>query len=74
MLELHHMSRRIALACLALLILVIAGCAQVPRASVVGEQEQISIVDRPPMALFIKLGKAISRYLKIVARVQWVTF
>nr|WP_295707401.1 flagellar basal body L-ring protein FlgH [uncultured Halomonas sp.] len=48
MLELHHMSRRIALACLALLILVIAGCAQVPRASVVGEQEQISIVDRPP--------------------------
>lgn len=42
------MSRRIALACLALLILVIAGCAQVPRASVVGEQEQISIVDRPP--------------------------
>ncbi|MCH4812207.1 flagellar basal body L-ring protein FlgH [Vreelandella neptunia] len=48
MLELHHMSRRIALAGLALLILVIAGCAQVPRASVVGEQEQISIVDRPP--------------------------
>nr|WP_290699532.1 flagellar basal body L-ring protein FlgH [Halomonas sp. UBA3074] len=48
MLELHHMLRRIALACLALLILVIAGCAQVPRASVVGEQEQISIVDRPP--------------------------
>ncbi len=42
------MSRRIALAGLALLILVIAGCAQVPRASVVGEQEQISIVDRPP--------------------------
>ena len=48
MLELHHMLRRIALACLALLMLVIAGCAQVPRASVVGEQEQISIVDRPP--------------------------
>jgi len=42
------MSRRIALACLALFILVTAGCAQVPRASVVGEQEQISIVDRPP--------------------------
>lgn len=42
------MSRRIALAGLALFILVIAGCAQVPRASVVGEQEQISIVDRPP--------------------------
>ncbi|WP_447045164.1 flagellar basal body L-ring protein FlgH [Vreelandella sp. H-I2] len=48
MLELHHMSRRIALACLALLMLVVAGCAQIPRASVVGEQEQISIVDRPP--------------------------
>lgn len=42
------MSRRIALACLALLMLVVAGCAQIPRASVVGEQEQISIVDRPP--------------------------
>ena len=42
------MSRRIALAGLALLMLVVAGCAQVPRASVVGEQEQISIVDRPP--------------------------
>lgn len=48
MLELHYMSRRIALAGLALFILVIAGCAQIPRASVVGEQEQISIVDRPP--------------------------
>lgn len=42
------MSRRIALAGLALLMLVVAGCAQIPRASVVGEQEQISIVDRPP--------------------------
>lgn len=29
-------------------MLVVAGCAQIPRASVVGEQEQISIVDRPP--------------------------
>ncbi|EHJ94167.1 flagellar basal body L-ring protein FlgH [Vreelandella boliviensis] len=48
MLELHHMSRRIALAGLVLLMLVVAGCAQIPRASVVGEQEQISIVDRPP--------------------------
>ncbi|NVF14538.1 flagellar basal body L-ring protein FlgH [Vreelandella maris] len=48
MLELHPMLRRIALAGLALLILVVAGCAQIPRASVVGEQEQISIVDRPP--------------------------
>ncbi|GEN27975.1 flagellar L-ring protein [Halovibrio variabilis] len=48
MLELHPMLRRIALAGLALLILMVAGCAQIPRASVVGEQEQISIVDRPP--------------------------
>tara|TARA_R110001606_G_scaffold137132_1_gene274911 strand:+ start:7173 stop:7862 length:690 start_codon:yes stop_codon:yes gene_type:complete len=48
MLELHHMSRRIALVGLVLFLLVVAGCAQVPRASVVGEQEQISIVDRPP--------------------------
>lgn len=42
------MSRHIALAGLVLFLLVVAGCAQVPRASVVGEQEQISIVDRPP--------------------------
>ncbi|MEA2119464.1 flagellar basal body L-ring protein FlgH [Halovibrio sp. HP20-50] len=48
MLELHPMLRRIALAGLALLILMVAGCAQIPRASVVGEQEQISIADRPP--------------------------
>ncbi|MFB9869474.1 flagellar basal body L-ring protein FlgH [Vreelandella sulfidaeris] len=48
MLELHHMSRRIALAGLVLFLLVVAGCAQIPRASVVGEQEQISIADRPP--------------------------
>jgi len=31
-----------------LLMMTVVGCAQVPRASVVGEQEQISIVDRPP--------------------------
>ncbi|WP_447527335.1 flagellar basal body L-ring protein FlgH [Vreelandella sp. TE19] len=31
-----------------LLIVTAAGCAQIPRASVVGEQEQINIVDRPP--------------------------
>ncbi|WP_447894828.1 MULTISPECIES: flagellar basal body L-ring protein FlgH [unclassified Vreelandella] len=31
-----------------LLIVTAAGCAQIPRASVVGEQEQIDIVDRPP--------------------------
>lgn len=42
------MSRRIALAGLVLFLMIVAGCAQVPRASVVGEQEQISIVDRPP--------------------------
>jgi flagellar L-ring protein precursor FlgH len=48
MLELHHMLRRIALVGLALILLFVAGCAQIPRASVVGEQEQISIVDRPP--------------------------
>ncbi|TVP45455.1 MAG: flagellar basal body L-ring protein FlgH [Halomonas sp.] len=48
MLELHQMSRRIALAALAFFMLVVAGCAQIPRASVVGEQEQINIVDRPP--------------------------
>ncbi len=42
------MSRRIALAGLVLFLLVVAGCAQIPRASVVGEQEQISIADRPP--------------------------
>ena len=42
------MLRRIALVGLALFLLLIAGCAQIPRASVVGEQEQISIVDRPP--------------------------
>ena len=42
------MSRCIALAGLVLFVLVVAGCAQIPRASVVGEQEQISIVDRPP--------------------------
>ncbi|GAA0562641.1 flagellar basal body L-ring protein FlgH [Halomonas salifodinae] len=32
---------------LALALLALAGCAQIPRASVVGEQEQISIPDRP---------------------------
>lgn len=42
------MSRNIALAGLVFFLMVIAGCAQIPRASVVGEQEQISIVDRPP--------------------------
>lgn len=36
---------------LALLMLAVTGCAQLPRASVVGEQEQIPIPDRPvPLA------------------------
>ncbi|EHK61476.1 flagellar basal body L-ring protein [Halomonas sp. GFAJ-1] len=42
------MSRRITLMGLAFFIVLVAGCAQIPRASVVGEQEQITIVDRPP--------------------------
>ncbi|MCE9683064.1 flagellar basal body L-ring protein FlgH [Halomonas alkalisoli] len=33
---------------LALAVLVLGGCAQVPRASVVGEQEQIAIMEPPP--------------------------
>nr|WP_258801667.1 flagellar basal body L-ring protein FlgH [Halomonas sp. DQ26W] len=33
---------------LALAALVLGGCAQVPRASVVGEQEQIAIMEPPP--------------------------
>ncbi|MBR2513373.1 MAG: flagellar basal body L-ring protein FlgH [Halomonas sp.] len=48
MLELDTISRRIRLIGLAFFIVLVAGCAQVPRASVVGEQEQITIVDRPP--------------------------
>ncbi len=40
--------RRLAQLALMLLIVTAAGCAQIPRASVVGEQEQINIVDRPP--------------------------
>lgn len=48
MLELDTISRRIRLIGFAFFIVLIAGCAQIPRASVVGEQEQITIVDRPP--------------------------
>ena len=48
MLQRHSISRRLALAGLAFFLLVVAGCAQIPRASVVGEQEQINIIDRPP--------------------------
>ena len=40
--------QRLALCGVMLLMMAVVGCAQVPRASVVGEQEQISIVDRPP--------------------------
>lgn len=40
--------QRLALCGAVLLMMTVVGCAQVPRASVVGEQEQISIVDRPP--------------------------
>lgn len=48
MLELHGSLRRLALVGMAVFILMAAGCAQIPRASVVGEQEQITIIDRPP--------------------------
>lgn len=48
MLELHAISRRVTLIGLAFFIVLATGCAQIPRASVVGEQEQINIVDRPP--------------------------
>ncbi|MDR5875295.1 flagellar basal body L-ring protein FlgH [Halomonas sp. CUBES01] len=48
MLQRHSIARRLALAGLMFFLLVVAGCAQIPRASVVGEQEQINIVDRPP--------------------------
>ena len=46
--EFHYVSRRLSVIALLFFILLAAGCAQIPRASVVGEQEQISIVDRPP--------------------------
>lgn len=39
---------RCAMVLLALLVLVMSGCAQIPRASVVGEQEQINLTERPP--------------------------
>ncbi|WP_346797046.1 flagellar basal body L-ring protein FlgH [Halomonas sp. Bachu 37] len=40
--------RWLRLVLVVLFFAVVAGCAQVPRASVVGEQEQITVVDRPP--------------------------
>ncbi|PMR77042.1 flagellar basal body L-ring protein [Billgrantia endophytica] len=39
---------RLVTAVLAMAALVLGGCAQVPRASVVGEQEQIAMVEPPP--------------------------
>ncbi len=45
-----RMLGRMGVGLLALVLLVMAGCAQVPRASVVGEQEKINI-EEPPAAL-----------------------
>ncbi|MGQ4880159.1 flagellar basal body L-ring protein FlgH [Billgrantia sp. LNSP4103-1] len=42
------LAARVALAILAVAMLALGGCAQVPRASVVGEQEQINIAEPPP--------------------------
>lgn len=42
--------RNASLFMLAMALLTLAGCAQIPRASVVGEQEQIAIPDRPEPA------------------------
>ena len=41
---------RVAIAAVAMAVLALGGCAQVPRASVVGEQEQIFIAEPPPRA------------------------
>ncbi|MCE8025810.1 flagellar basal body L-ring protein FlgH [Halomonas sp. MCCC 1A11058] len=41
---------RVAIAAVAMAVLALGGCAQVPRASVVGEQEQIFITEPPPRA------------------------
>ncbi|MCE8041662.1 flagellar basal body L-ring protein FlgH [Halomonas daqingensis] len=41
---------RVAIAVVAMAVLTLGGCAQVPRASVVGEQEQIFIAEPPPRA------------------------
>lgn len=42
------MLRQTGMVGLALWLLAMAGCAQLPRASVVGEQEQINVVEPPP--------------------------
>ncbi|MCE8013496.1 flagellar basal body L-ring protein FlgH [Halomonas daqingensis] len=39
---------RVVVAMVAMAVLALGGCAQVPRASVVGEQEQINIAEPPP--------------------------
>jgi len=41
-------TRNVAMVLLALALLILSGCAQVPRASVVGEQEKINIDPPPP--------------------------
>jgi flagellar L-ring protein precursor FlgH len=41
---------RVAIAAVAMAVLTLGGCAQVPRASVVGEQEQIFVAEPPPRA------------------------
>ncbi|MBZ5488538.1 flagellar basal body L-ring protein FlgH [Halomonas aquamarina] len=46
--ELNYLGRRLGVIAVLFFVLLAAGCAQIPRASVVGEQEQIDIVDRPP--------------------------
>lgn len=40
--------RRLAAGLTAVALMVLTGCAQIPHASVVGEQERIDVVDRPP--------------------------
>lgn len=46
--HLFFRGRHFALCLLGLALLTLAGCAQIPHASVVGEQERIEVVDRPP--------------------------
>ncbi|WP_163559794.1 flagellar basal body L-ring protein FlgH [Halomonas sp. NO4] len=46
--QLPPVARRLAVALLALTLLALAGCAQIPRASIVGEQEQLALVEPPP--------------------------
>lgn len=40
--------RRLSAGLAGIALIMLAGCAQIPRASVVGEQERIDVVDRPP--------------------------